>query len=205
MSGSLSEPKVAAVVLAAGGSQRMTGIKQNLPWKHTTLLGHTIGQLKGAVSKIYVVLGAEIEQIKAHNDLSEVELITNDNWKRGMGVSIGMAMGHIIKSAKDYDGFLIATCDQPMVEVNHYKKLINSCIDYNRIVASYYNNRVGIPVVFGKKYRDQLLHLHGDTGAKSIIKNNLAHLVKLDAPEAIYDLDTFQEYQKFYNTHGRPV
>lgn len=198
-------PNIAAIILAAGASRRMEGVKQNLPWKNTTLLGHVIGQLKEAeADDIYVVLGAETEQIKKANDLSSVELIQNKSWNQGMGVSIARAMAHFEEKSLEYDGYLFATCDQPILKVNHYKKLISSCIDYNRIVASYYNNDVGIPVVFGRNYAEQLKHLHSDVGAKSIIKSNLKHLIHLDAPEGKYDLDTLSDYQKFYNTYGRP-
>jgi len=48
MSGASFGTKVAAVVVAAGASRRMSGIKQLLPWKHTTMLGYVIEQLKTA-------------------------------------------------------------------------------------------------------------------------------------------------------------
>ena len=52
--------KIATIILAAGESKRMDGIKQLLPWKDSTLLGHAITQsLQSSTNEIYVVLGAK--------------------------------------------------------------------------------------------------------------------------------------------------
>lgn len=204
MSGSFSAPKVAAIVLAAGSSSRMTDIKQNLPWKGTTLLGHIINVLKQSEAQdIYVVLGAYKEKLTDLNNNSITAVIDNKKWNLGMGGSIAKAIDYISKKGLEYDGYLIALVDQPLIELKHYNKLINSCIDYNRIIASYYNDGVGVPAVFGKNHTKELLLLNKDIGAKKIIKNNMAHLIKLDAPMAKYDLDTKDDYEKFYQTHGR--
>ncbi|MBG7631334.1 MAG: NTP transferase domain-containing protein, partial [Bacteroidetes bacterium] len=54
-----TEGNIAMLILAAGESKRMNGIKQLLPWKNTTLLGNAIEQgLNSNVNLVYVVLGA---------------------------------------------------------------------------------------------------------------------------------------------------
>ena len=99
MSGSFFKPKVAAIILAAGNSTRMTQIKQNLPWKGETLLTHVIRQLKQSeASSVYVVLGAHKDEILSSNDLSNSSVIHNENWELGMGISLARAVDHILQS-----------------------------------------------------------------------------------------------------------
>ncbi len=203
MSGVSFNGKVGAVVVAAGASSRMPAIKQLLPWKGSTLLGHVIKQLEEAgADHIFVVLGAHQEEILKNIDASNVSIIQHKNWAEGMGSSIAMAIAYLQDQPFEFDGLLIAACDQPLIKLDHYKKLINSCINNDRIVASSYNEGLGIPVVFGKTYFQELGSLKNDMGAKSIVRNHLDRLIQIDAPEAAIDLDTEERYKLFYQTHG---
>ena len=112
------------------------------------------------------------------------------------------AISYLRKKQLDFDGLLIAACDQPLIKLDHYKKLIYSCINRNRIVVSSFDNGRGIPVVFDKIYFDELSTLTKDIGAKSIVKKHLDRLVQIDAPEAAIDLDTKERYDLYYHTHG---
>jgi len=96
----------------------------------------------------------------------------------------------------------VAACDQPLIKLDHYKKLINSCINSGRIITSSYSGGSGIPVVFDKIYFSELSTLAEDVGAKSIVKKHLDRLIQIDAPEAAIDLDTEERYEQYYHTHG---
>jgi molybdenum cofactor cytidylyltransferase len=203
MSGAAFATKVAAVVVAAGASSRMPAIKQLLPWKNTTLLGHVIKQLEQAGAEhIFVVLGANEKEILKTIDSSNIGIIHNQDWPQGMGTSIAKTISYFKDHQLEFDSLLIATCDQPLIKLTHYKKLLNSCINEGRIVASYYNEGLGIPVVFDKIYFNELGTLTHDVGAKSIVKNHLDRLIQIDAPEAAIDLDTEKRYEQYYHTYG---
>ena len=203
MSGASFDTRVAAVVLAAGASKRMTATKQLLPWKHTTMLGYVIEQLKAAgAAHVFVVLGAHQKEILQKVDTKNISIINNENWSDGMGTSIAKSISYLRKNHLEFDGLLVAACDQPLIKLDHYKKLIYSCINENRIVVSSFDNGRGIPVVFDKIYFDELSTLTKDVGAKSIVKKHLDRLIQIDAPEAAIDLDTKERYDLYYNTHG---
>ena len=73
MSGIVFTKKVAAVVLAAGASTRMSATKQLLPWKDTTLLEYVVRSLEAAGSnQIFVVLGSHRKEILKQTDLENV-------------------------------------------------------------------------------------------------------------------------------------
>lgn len=203
MSNVVFKASVAAVVLAAGASRRMSAIKQLLPWKNTTLLGHVIKQLeKAGAAHIFVVLGAHQKEILQQIDTTKVTVVENSDWSKGMGTSIATSIAYLKGQQPEYDGLLVASCDQPLISVTHYKKLINSCINIERIVASSYEGDIGIPAVFAKEYFNELGTLNKDVGAKSVVKKHLDHLIRLDAPEAGIDLDTKEKYEKYYQTYG---
>ena len=204
MSGANFTSKIGAVVLAAGASSRMNEIKQLLPWKETNLLNHVIAQLKNSdAAHIYVVLGANQDEILSELNTANITILTNEDWPSGMGTSISVAAAYIDGISAKYDGLLLTTSDQPLIELNTYNKLINSSIIHDRIVACSYAKGFGIPAVFGKAYLTELKSLGQDSGAKSVIKNHLDHLVLIDDPLAEFDLDTKELYDKYHNIYGR--
>lgn len=204
MSVGFFRPRIAAAIMAAGSSSRMRGVKQLLPWKKTTLLGHVIGQLKQTDAiDIFVVLGAHNSEILKEVDTNDVTVVYNEQWSSGMGTSISRIISYIENNSLDYDGMLIATSDQPLLSIEHYNKLINSCVNKERIISSFYNDEPGVPAVFDNAYFQELKSLGEDKGAKSIIKRHLGHMICMDAPEGAIDLDTKQVYEKYYNTHGK--
>lgn len=204
MSGAQFTSRIGAVVLAAGASSRMNEIKQLLPWKNTTLLGHVIAQLKQSnAAQIYVVLGANQDEILSQLDTTGITVLINEDWSLGMGSSIAKVASHIEEASANFDGLLLSTSDQPLIELNTYNKLMNSSINHSRIVASSYAKGFGIPAVFGKVYFDELTSLGQDLGAKSVIKNHLDHLVLIDDPQAEYDLDTKEIYDRYHAMYGQ--
>ena len=110
--------------------------------------------------------------------------------------------GKIALVESDFDGLLIAVCDQPMLEDNHYKKLVMSCISPDRIIASFYGDQVGVPALFGKNFFTELKELKHDHGARSVILKHLSKLVQLDAPNGVIDLDTTDKYNHYYTAFG---
>ncbi|MBT8305747.1 MAG: nucleotidyltransferase family protein [Maribacter sp.] len=188
---------IALVILAAGASSRMQQPKQLLAWGRSTLLGNAINMaLDSHADDVYVVLGNKSEMIKEHCSTSNVHWLYNKNWKRGMGSSISCAINHILGSKKRYTGILITLCDQPLIDSEYLNEMIDTLINGDRgIVATAYNNRSGVPVLFHNTYFDKLSKLDNDFGAKKIIAANLQDVFAIDPKGKEKDLDTAEEYQ----------
>lgn len=77
-----------------------------------------------------------------------------------------------------------------------------SCISTDRIIASSYGNEIGVPVLFGKYFFNELKELKHDHGAKSIVQKHLSKMVQLDAPNGLIDLDTMDKYNRYYAAFG---
>ncbi len=194
---------IAIVILAAGESSRMLQTKQLLPWGNTTLLDHAIKEaMESNADHVYVVLGAKAEIIQMQLDSKDVTWILNKNWKSGMGSSIACAMNHLVHIKAGYNGTLVMLCDQPFIDADYLNTMITA---FNRsgkgIVATAYKNSNGVPVLFHKRYLEDLSKLEGNIGAKKIILDNSKEIVTINPDGKEKDLDTFEDYQQaFKNT-----
>ena len=143
--------KIAMIILAAGESKRLGAIKQNLPWKNTTLLGHVIEQgLCSIADDIFVVLGSNADAIINTIDPAKITIIKNPNWEEVMGTSIACAIQFLERNSTQFDAVLIALSDQPLIDKKHYNELIYSHINDNiTLVATEINNRYVFPAIFG--------------------------------------------------------
>ena len=189
---------IAVVILAAGESSRMQQAKQLLPWGTSTLLGKAIMEAKQSNSeRVYVVLGAKAETIQMQFNSTDVTWVLNKNWKKGMGSSISCAINYLIHLKTDYDGILIMLCDQPLIDADYINKIISTFKRSNKgIVATAYKHSNGVPVLFDKKYLEDLSKLEGNIGAKAIIGANSNSVIAINPNGKEKDLDTLEEYQK---------
>lgn len=197
--------KIAMIILAAGESSRMDALKQLLPWKDNTLLGHSIDQgLASNVDDVIVVLGANSKRIANSISTSKINIIENSEWTFGMGRSISYAMEFIEKGVVLYDAVLIALADQPLIDATHYNNLINVFIDDDKkIVATQLKKKAGVPAIFGSNYFKALSKLKHDIGAREIIATHSKELQIVSAGGRILDIDTMETYKELYSKYGR--
>lgn len=194
--------KIAFLILAAGESQRMGQVKQLLQWQDKNLLSHLIEKAKKSIADdIFVVLGANSDHIQSEVDFENINVIFNPNWKNGIGSSLSAGI-NAIQAYSEYSSVLISLADQPLISQKHYNKLISEFHKSNKsILASKYNETLGVPAVFDKKHFEALSNLEGNKGAKSLILNNPNDVLALRSKEDFLDLDTPEEYTKFINTN----
>ncbi len=189
---------IAVVILAAGESSRMQQSKQLLPWGTSTLLGNAINEaLESNSEKVYVVLGAKAETIQMQFNSTDVTWILNKNWKKGMGSSISCAINYLVHLKTNYAGILIMLCDQPLIDADYINKMISAFKRSKKgIVATAYKHSNGVPVLFDKKYLEDLSNLQGNIGAKEIIAANSKGVVAINPNGKEKDLDTMEEYKQ---------
>lgn len=201
----IQNQNISAILLGAGQSSRMKGIKQLLPWKGTFLLQHALNTLiKLDLEKVFVVLGANFEKIrpKLDSESQMVQVIDNPTWEKGLGNSISVGVDHILKDNTEVAGVLVCLADQPLITETYLKRLQSHFeTGIYPIVASNYKDRVGVPAIFSRSVLNELLSLGSDFGAKHILTKYQSSLVALDANTILRDIDTPEEYEKLYNEH----
>ncbi|NDP27578.1 MAG: nucleotidyltransferase family protein [Flavobacterium sp.] len=197
--------KIAILILAAGESKRMKGIKQLLPWKNTTLLGNTIEQaIQSKVNDIFVVLGANANQIAPAITHYKVQIIENKNWKNGLGNSIARGVNFLNKNQQKYDAILIILADQPLINASHYNLLIDKYSQKKaKIIASETNNSPCVPAIFDAVYFEKLVQLNHDKGAKEILIADQKEVYMLHSNVNLLDVDTQSAYEKIYDSFGK--
>ncbi|HEX3583050.1 MAG TPA: nucleotidyltransferase family protein [Thermoanaerobaculia bacterium] len=157
-----------AVVLAAGFSRRFGSAKQLFTYFDEPLVRRA-ARVAREVAPVIVVIPKDAGIRQALEGL-DVTIVENEERAEGMASSIRAGV-----RACDGD-VLLTLCDQPTVDSAHLRKLIDS---HAPIAASGYDGTVGVPALFRSTYRDALLALQGDTGAKSLLLANKVHVVEL--------------------------
>jgi molybdenum cofactor cytidylyltransferase len=193
--------KLAVLLLAAGSSSRMGVPKQLLKWNNTTLLNHAINTVKQIdQNEIVLVLGAHFDKITSIIDASNITVIFNEDWEKGLGNSIACGIKYLKESLPDIDSVLIQLADQPLIDSNFLNKMIeNYQLNPDKIICtSYQNKRLGVPAIFNKTKFEELSKLNHDKGAKDILNMNPENILFLDGTDLISDIDTIEDYETLY-------
>ena len=169
--------KIAGLILAAGGSSRMGDEnKLMMPFQGKPMLNHVVNaSLNSNLTQTFVVVGHQSSEIKNLVQSDDIQCVENEQWETGMASSIVAGISQL----KQFDGFLILLGDMPLVT----PELINEIIVHSsadKIVIPIKDGLHGNPVFFGSKFRDELLTLYGDSGAKKVIQNNLSSMIKIE-------------------------
>jgi molybdenum cofactor cytidylyltransferase len=183
---------IAVIVLAAGGSTRLGRPKQLLEFRGKTLLRHAVDAAIGACAIAVVVTSPELQEaITPALTGVDADVVLNPDWQSGMSSSIRVGITRANELQPDLAAVIIALCDQPLVTSDTLLRLINRYQETNQpIVASEYNDTVGVPALFDSSMFSELLALAGDKGAKSLILKYAADVARVLAPEAAVDIDS---------------
>jgi molybdenum cofactor cytidylyltransferase len=194
-----------AILLAAGASTRMGCVKLLLPWKNSTLLEHSIEQLKESeIDFFVVVLGANQDIMREKVNFDGIDVVVNSQWRKGMATSIASGVSFLLKKKPEIQSVLVALADQPLLDYKYYNNLIDKfLISKNKIVASSYSDAMGVPAIFDRDYFDDLLNLEGSQGARSLLRGGSVKVTPVNAGELALDLDTRETYNRVYEQHGR--
>lgn len=106
-----------AILLAAGASSRMDGIKALLEWTDRTLLEHQVRELLATrIGRVYLILGARADYVLRQVDLSDYRrdgslvVRVNEAWSNGKCGSIKLGVERLSPGVRH---FVIAAVDQP--------------------------------------------------------------------------------------------
>jgi molybdenum cofactor cytidylyltransferase len=170
---------VALILLAAGASKRLGQPKQLLQFHGRSLLRHAAETaLESDCRPVIVVLRDRLE-----NELFNFPLITLKNQDRDEGIASSIRLG-VSAVPESASGTVIMLVDQPLVSATFLNALASS----DNLAAAKYNDSLGVPAYFPRKYFPELLALKGDKGAKSILEKHNTFAITCD--DAAIDIDT---------------
>jgi molybdenum cofactor cytidylyltransferase len=105
----------------------------------------------------------------------------------GMGTSLAHA---VAASLPDVQAWVIALGDMPFVDTATVRALCDALAGGAAIAAPVVDGRRGNPVGFGSAHLPALLALHGDEGARRIVRGSAVVEVAVDDPGIFRDIDT---------------
>ena len=201
--------KINLILLAAGnstryGSNKLINTKQGKPM--VSLILDTIIKAqkfyienqdkKHSWNQIIVVTQYE-EVVTIAKQFQQANLIIVRNSSPNIGISHSIKLG-IQNGSCDVDGYCFAVCDQPFLTSETYKKLVNAYVKQQGIIVVKANNQKGNPVIFDKKYKQELLQLQGDIGGKQII-NKYPHditWINIENKQELVDIDIPEDWRR---------
>jgi CTP:molybdopterin cytidylyltransferase MocA len=178
------EKKIAAVVLAAGASRRLGRPKQEIVLGGETLVQRAVRvAMEAGLSPVIVVVNLECRFAGPLRERGCV-MAVNDQAAEGMASSIrsGAGVAQRVGSA----GAVVMTCDQVALRAEHLRVL---CAEPERVTASAYAGRKGVPAYFPAASFAELMKLQGDAGARELLRGAEAVVDELLA----LDVDTEED------------
>ncbi len=196
---------VGAVILAAGPSTRLGYSKQLIVHEGEPLVRRAaIAAVEAGASPVVVVLGAHAEEIvPALALLPSVTLVMNDDWESGLASSLATGLRAVYQNVS-CDGVLVMLADQPLIDAASLSQLLNAFKADNRIIASEYDDTIGVPVVIGREHVPDLMELKGDAGAGAWLRKQICQVTRIPMARAAMDVDTPSDAARLTRDGGGP-
>jgi molybdenum cofactor cytidylyltransferase len=114
-----------------------------------------------------------------------MEIVENERFGYGMGTSIAAG----VAATPDADGWVIALGDMPWIRPETIRAVADALARGSSISAPCVNGIRGHPVGFSAAWRDELLALNDDFGARNLITPVDLDLISTDDPGVRRDID----------------
>ena len=184
--------QVAAIIAAAGSSSRLGQPKQLHMYEGETLLQRAIRLASTAgAAPIFVVLGANREQIEQQVEFGSARVVYNPAWQEGLGSSIRAGVAAVQAYDGNFSGVLLLICDQPRLTRAHLDVMIEKfrTSQGQAAVASQYGGVRGIPAIFPCVALPELLALAGDKGARGLLQQAAWPVIEVRFEGGEIDID----------------
>lgn len=189
--------QIVAILLAAGSSGRFGSDKLaaalELEGVMSPLIVHSLGHWLAACEEVTVVVRPDstLPALVAGmlpEQAVRVEWLTCPQAKLGMAASLAAG----IAATAAADGWLVGLADMPAILPATIARVHEVVASGAELAAPFFRNKRGHPVGFGKSYRDELLRLTGDSGARQILQRDAAKLLRVEVNDTaiLFDVDT---------------
>ena len=198
---------VAACVLAAGQSSRMGKENKLLARLNgKTLLQHVLYSIQRSnIDEVLVVTGHQSEQVCESMTGFELDIIYNEYYSIGMSTSIKQGVANL---GAEIEAVIIFLSDMPFISAASVNKILAEFKNDGDIVVPTFSGHDGNPVLWSRRYFNELNNLQGDYGAKSLLARypNKVHRIDVDDVGIVLDIDdvtTLEFFRSKFNLNTR--
>jgi molybdenum cofactor cytidylyltransferase len=183
---------IAAIVLAAGKSERMGQPKALLRFRGRTFLENILLSIGGSsIRHTVVVVGRHRAEIQSA--IPETPMVFNPNYEQGMTTSVQAGIRALPTGVSAAVIFLV---DHPSIDEATIEKLIAN-VRQGCIVLPTHEGRRGHPVVFSATLFPEILALDADCGLNTVVRADPGRVleVSVESPEVLRDIDTPEQFR----------
>jgi molybdenum cofactor cytidylyltransferase len=195
-----ADPRIAAVVLAAGASRRFGSPKQLLLVAGLPMVARvTAAVLASQADEVLVVVGSRAgETVHALAGLP-VRTLLSLEWEEGMSSSMRVGLSQL---APDVDAVLFVLADQIKLTpgevdavIGAYSQAISKEPPAPRMVAPVHQGKRGNPMLFDRSLFPELMAVGGDQGGRDVVKRHPGFVLEVEIPTdgILKDVDTPQD------------
>lgn len=181
--------RIFGILLAAGGSRRMGRDKLALSYKGSPVLARSTAAMAGARRlRGGCVVTSPLRTIPP-TEAPALRRVVNPHPERGMAISLRCGVAAAPASAEAYAVILADLPELTSALVDHLARRFEE-VDADILVPVCAGRR-GHPVFLSARFRDELLGLEGDAGARELIRRHpeQLHLEPVDHRGTTWDLD----------------
>ncbi|MFN4088035.1 MAG: NTP transferase domain-containing protein [Alphaproteobacteria bacterium] len=187
------EPRITAVILAAGLSRRMGAANKLLAdVDGMPMLARVVDSVIASKAKpILVVTGHEAEAVRAALGDRPVTFVHNPAFAEGLAGSVKAGIDAVPPNA---DGAVVCLGDMPRIGAALIDRMI-AAFDPGKgalIVVPTAQGKRGNPVLWARRFFDEIMALAGDRGAKALIEEHGDQVAEVAMPDpgVALDIDT---------------
>jgi molybdenum cofactor cytidylyltransferase len=186
---------IVAIILAAGRSTRMGGPNKLLAELGGKKLVRIVTEqaLASQASDVIVVTGHQAAEVEKALDGLKVKLVRNPDFAAGLASSVKTGIAAVPDNA---DGAVVCLGDMPLIDSHLVDRLIEAFAPDrgNLIVVPVSDGRRGNPVLWSRRFFEELMALDGDIGARHLIARHVEAVaeVPVEGHGAFLDIDTPQ-------------
>ncbi len=188
---------IAAVVLAAGRSERMGTPKPLLDWGGRPLVAHQVAALAAVapIDEIVVVIGHASDDVERALASTPARPVPNPDYARGRATSVAVGVRAL---ESDPAGIVIASVDQPLTA-----RLIASLVAAwreapDKIARPTHGRTPGHPLIFPAALRAELESVSDSaSGLHAVVHQDAGRVVNVELPypETLLNLNTRDDYE----------
>jgi molybdenum cofactor cytidylyltransferase len=186
---------VAAIILAAGRSTRMGGPNKLLAELGGRPLVRMVTEqvLASKAQSVVVVAGHQAEEVEKALRGLKVKFVRNPDFAAGLASSVKAGVAAVPANA---DAAVICLGDMPLIDARLIDRLIEAFAPDrgNLIAVPVSDGRRGNPVLWSRRFFQELMTLDGDIGARHLIARHAEAVaeVTVEGHSAFLDIDTPQ-------------